>query len=178
MATTSPNIVSTILSQHESRFTNNSTGLHPGKECGFDTDIHIPFVVRGPGVPAGHTSERVTSHTDIAPTVLRLAGATREEFDGEAIPLTDASKIDSPRSEHVNIEFWGKAIPEGIWGAYGDVWDPDVGTKVTATNNTYKGLRVVSQEYSLYYSVWCSGEKEYYDLKVRIFCPSVPSPRG
>lgn len=123
-------------------------------------------MVRGPGVPAGHVSERVTSHTDISPTVLSLAGATREEFDGAVIPLQNPSVADALNSEHVNIEFWGKAIPEGIWGAYGDVWDPDVGSKVTATNNTYKGLRIVAPEYSLYYSVWCSGEKEYYDVKV------------
>ncbi len=147
-------------------------GLHPGKECGYDTDIHIPFIVRGPGVPAGHVTERVTSHTDISPTVLKLAGATREEFDGSVIPLTTPSVADDIPGEHVNIEFWGKAIPEGIWGAYGDVWDPDVGSKVLATNNTYKGLRIVSPEYSLYYSVWCSGEKEYYDVKVCLVAPS------
>lgn len=73
---------------------------------------------------------------------------------------------DEEPAEHVNIEFWGLAIPEGIWGNYGDFWDPDVGTKGAATNNTYKGLRVKSEDYSLYYSVWCSGEKEYYDTKV------------
>ena len=24
--------------------------LHPGKMCGFETDIHVPMVVRGPGI--------------------------------------------------------------------------------------------------------------------------------
>lgn len=98
--------------------------------------------------------------------MLHLAGATREEFDGSVIPLHNPSVAVSSSSEHVNIEFWGKAIPEGIWGRYGNVWDPDVGSKDTATNNTYKGLRVVAPEYNIYYSVWCSGEKEYYDSKV------------
>lgn len=135
-----------------------------------DTDIHVPFIVRGPGVPAGHVSERVTSHTDISPTVLGLTGNTREEFDGSVIDIHDKTDLDDASYEHVNIEFWGKAIPEGIWGKYGDVWDPDVGSKVLATNNTYKGLRLISPDYSLYYSVWCSGEKEYYDFKV----PTLP----
>lgn len=33
-------------------------------------------------------------------------------------------------------------------------------------NNTYKSLRILSSEYDLYYSVWCSNEHQLYDLKV------------
>lgn len=33
-------------------------------------------------------------------------------------------------------------------------------------NNTYKALRVVSNSWDLYYSVWCTNEHELYDLKV------------
>lgn len=33
-------------------------------------------------------------------------------------------------------------------------------------NNTYKALRLVGEGYSLYYSVWCTGEREFYDLTV------------
>jgi hypothetical protein len=32
---------------------------------------------------------------------------------------------------------------------------------------TYKSIRVVSDEYSLYYSVWCDNEHEMYDMRVR-----------
>lgn len=34
-------------------------------------------------------------------------------------------------------------------------------------NNTYKALRVVGDEYSFYYSIWCNNEHELYDMKVR-----------
>lgn len=34
-------------------------------------------------------------------------------------------------------------------------------------NNTFKGIRIVSEEYSLYYSVWCTNETEFFDLLVR-----------
>lgn len=148
--------------------TDASLGLHPGKECGYDTDIHIPLIVRGPGIAAGRMTDIVTSHTDLAPTILGLAGATREEFDGLAIPLgeDETASLESARSEHVNVEFWGKALPEGKWGRYGDELDHDIGMTTAARNNTYKGLRVVGKDYSLYYSVWCTGEKEFYDLKV------------
>jgi len=98
----------------------------------------------------------VTSHTDLAPTFLSLAGADqRADFDGAAIPLT-SSAIDQQqadnRREHVNVEYWGFALAEGNYGQQ-MFW-----------NNTYKGLRLVGDGYNFYYSVWCSGEHELYDL--------------
>ena len=48
--------------------------LNPGKECGFEEDINIPLIVRGPGVPVGEANV-VTAHTDLAPTILKIAGA-------------------------------------------------------------------------------------------------------
>jgi N-acetylglucosamine-6-sulfatase len=33
-------------------------------------------------------------------------------------------------------------------------------------NNTYKALRVIGQNYNLYYSVWCTNEHELYDMTV------------
>jgi hypothetical protein len=34
-----------------------------------------------------------------------------------------------------------------------------------ASNNTYKSIRIISENYDLYYSVWCTNEHELYDLK-------------
>lgn len=130
--------------------------MHPGKECGYDTDIRVPLIIRGPGIAKGKALDLVSSHTDIAPTILSIAGATRDSFDGLPIPLTlDGST--KPRGEHVNVEFWGVGLPEGKYGV--EIQD--------YPNNTYKALRLVGDGYSLYYSVWCTGEREYYDLKVR-----------
>ncbi|KAH7396959.1 alkaline-phosphatase-like protein [Phaeosphaeria sp. MPI-PUGE-AT-0046c] len=153
------------LSQHR---------LHAGKECGYDTDIHIPLIVRGPGVPKGHTTDIVSSHTDIAPTIMQLAGKTRDDFDGSAIPLAKEDTLEAEttgRQEHINIEYWGRAIPEGLWGRYEDAdtarpapgqdWG---GYLLSIRNNTYKGLRLIGEDYSIYYSVWCTGDKEYYDM--------------
>jgi N-acetylglucosamine-6-sulfatase len=146
------------LSQHR---------MFAGKECGYDTDIHIPLIVRGPGIPAGHVTEAVTSHTDLSPTILKLAGESKDTFDGTPIPL-EAEEVAKPsKSEHVNVEFWGWGIPEGIYGSYApEEGQPDIYGR-SAPNNTYKGLRLVGEDYSLYYSVWCHGEREYYDVKVR-----------
>ncbi|ETN40584.1 uncharacterized protein HMPREF1541_04861 [Cyphellophora europaea CBS 101466] len=139
--------------------------LQPGKQCAFEEDINIPFVVRGPRVPKGLRSGVVSSHVDFAPTILDLAGVeAREEWklDGRAIPLTE-SDLEAAESgmgkkgkgwkEHVNVESWGIIMSEGKYGA------------VLYPNHTYKALRVVGEGYSLLYTVWCSGEKELYDVE-------------
>ncbi|KAI5243090.1 arylsulfatase [Aureobasidium subglaciale] len=135
--------------------------MHPGKECGYDTDIHIPLVIRGPGLAAGDKRNIVTSHTDMAPTLLSIAGASRDDFDGLAIPLVSDKKSAqiAARGEHVNVEFWGIGLPEGKFG----IVQPDGG--LSYPNNTYKALRLVSKDYSLFYSVWCTGEREFYDVR-------------
>ncbi|KHE84587.1 arylsulfatase [Neurospora crassa] len=147
--------------------------LQPGKECGFEEDINVPLIVRGPGVKKGEVAEVVTSHVDLAPTVLKLAGAlgdkeSKEEeeeeeygLDGEAIPLTAEdlaqAKAKGKRHEHVTVEYWGFAVSEGR------VFEKDA-TRYW-TNNTYKAVKILGERYNMYYSVWCSGEHELYDLQ-------------
>jgi N-acetylglucosamine-6-sulfatase len=131
--------------------------LPPGKECPFEEDIHIPLMIRGPGVPTGETANVVSSHTDLTPTILKLAGGERPDLDGYPIPL-NAEALSAPKSgEHVNVEFWGEATLEGKYGSPLD--DPE-----TTSNNTYKALRLIGEDYNILYTVWCSGEREFYDV--------------
>jgi N-acetylglucosamine-6-sulfatase len=92
--------------------------LPPGKECGFEEDINVPLIIRGPGVPVGE-ADIVTAHTDLAPTLLKIAGGNykRDDLDGSPIPLDDSAlvKAKGERQEHVNVEFWGRSIAEGIY---------------------------------------------------------------
>lgn len=89
--------------------------LQPGKYCPYEEDVHIPLIVRGPGIPENEKTEIVTTHTDLAPTLLSLIGAPlRDDFDGEAIPLTKQG-LDAAvghRYEHVQVEYWGFALSE------------------------------------------------------------------
>lgn len=136
--------------------------LQPGKECGYEEDINIPLIVRGPGVPKGQVSEIVTTHQDLAPTILDLAqGPSRADFDGLSIPLTGdgLEEAVSTRHEHVTVEFWGIAASEGQFGYFDR-------NQSFILNNTYKAIRILSKEYNLYYSVWCTNEHELYDLNV------------
>lgn len=139
--------------------------LSPGKECGFEEDINIPLIIRGPGVPRGKVTNVVSAHHDLAPTFLKIAGAEpRADFDGLPIPLTkkEIKHAESKGHEHVNVEFWGQAIPEGAYGYSHD----DGAFQLFARNNTYKGLRLIGEDYNIYYQVWCTNEHELYDLTV------------
>ncbi|PKS08552.1 hypothetical protein jhhlp_004938 [Lomentospora prolificans] len=138
--------------------------LQPGKECGFEEDINIPLLVRGPGVPSGQVSKIVTTHADLTPTFVQLAqGPARADFDGVVIPLTEDGLAEAAktRHDHVTVEFWGIAASEGAFGYFGR-------NQSFVTNNTYKAIRVVSEEYNLYYSVWCTNEHELYDLNASL----------
>ncbi|KAF3021059.1 hypothetical protein E8E14_012526 [Neopestalotiopsis sp. 37M] len=79
--------------------------MHPGKSCGYETDINIPLLVRGPGIAHAISVDGVSSHTDIAPTILSLAQAPRQ-LDGKIIPLFDVEPSQVSQ-EHAAIEFWG-----------------------------------------------------------------------
>jgi N-acetylglucosamine-6-sulfatase len=63
--------------------------LHPGKMCGLETDINIPMIIRGPGIEAGSKRSNPSSHSDVAPTILQLAGEdiTNKELDGSPMDL-------------------------------------------------------------------------------------------
>ncbi|KAK1968927.1 sulfatase [Colletotrichum sublineola] len=133
--------------------------LQPGKECGYEEDINIPLIVRGPGVPKGGITEAVTAHVDLVPTILSLAGAPlKAEFDGTPIPLSSKEFNTSLLTrEHVKVEYWGWAITESKFGF-------DGGDTKRIFNNTYKALRVIGDGYNLYYSIWCTNEHELYDM--------------
>jgi len=73
--------------------------LQPGKQCAYETDINVPMVVRGPGIGHDESTDLVSSHVDLAPTFLQLAGIDVKEkglqygLDGASIPLLALSKI-------------------------------------------------------------------------------------
>ncbi|KAL4981031.1 alkaline-phosphatase-like protein [Aspergillus desertorum] len=124
--------------------------FRPGKNCGYKTDINVPLIVRGPGFSKG-TVDAPTSHTNLAPTFLSLAGAPdRDGLDGKSVLNLNEGNA-THKTEHVAIEYWGLTRPI-----------------ILNEGNTYKGLRLVSDNYSLYYAVWCTNEEEFYNLKTPI----------
>lgn len=45
----------------------------------YDDILHVPFIVRGPGVPAGARVHGLSQHEDLAPTILDLAGQAQPD---------------------------------------------------------------------------------------------------
>jgi N-acetylglucosamine-6-sulfatase len=60
--------------------------LLPGKYTPYETDIHVPLIVRGPGVPAGVVRNQFTGNLDLAETFADLAGVPPLSFaDGRSL---------------------------------------------------------------------------------------------
>ena len=132
----------------------------PGKTLGFEEDIHVPLIVRGPGVKKGYR-DSLSSYgmVDLSRTILEVAGAqTSYNDDGVRINLHQDGQHDAAHqlARHSISEYWVLGVEEGVWGG---------GLR---ENNTYRTLRVHDEAngrpatYS--YSVWCTGERELYDL--------------
>jgi arylsulfatase A-like enzyme len=57
-----------------------------GKRTGYEEDIHLPLLVRGPGVPAGVRLPHLVSNADLAPTFAAWAGiAPPRGVDGRSL---------------------------------------------------------------------------------------------
>lgn len=125
--------------------------LPPGKECGFEEDIHIPLYIRGPGVPKAAEADVVTAHTDLAPTILRIAEGDwqKDDLDGSPIPVSKEEIKEAVRAgrEHVNVEFWGRSLSEGDYGFSLD--DGKVGKSLCTSSELAKTLLTFNSE------LWC-----------------------
>ena len=60
-----------------------------GKQTAFDTDIRVPLIVAGPGVPHGRVVRQVAQNVDLYPTFVELAGGSPgPRVDGHSlVPL-------------------------------------------------------------------------------------------
>ena len=139
--------------------------LQGGKLQCFEEDVNIPLIIRGPDVGRNQTSELVTGHIDIAPTILQIAGADINpawELDGTAISFPLENELDyirnlESRGETSHLEFWGPFHQEGMFH--------NVDVKLRENLNIYKALRLHGAGYDLMYSVWCqNGSHELYDM--------------
>jgi arylsulfatase len=75
-------------------------GLHGKGPFAYEENIHVPLVVRHPDVQGGQSCRALTSHIDIVPTLLEMAGASearRGELAGRDLPgRSFASALGNP----------------------------------------------------------------------------------
>lgn len=79
-----------------------------GKQLMYETDIRVPLLIRGPGVPAGRVDDtHLVVNTDLAPTLLDLAGLpVPATMDGRSLrPLLTATPPAAWRNA-VALERW------------------------------------------------------------------------
>ena len=90
--------------------------LRGGKSSPYEEDIHVPFIIRGPGIEAGATLKGyITGNVDFAPTIAELAGVIPPDYvDGRSMmKLLGVEKpaVSDWRSAYL-LEFYGHNQPD------------------------------------------------------------------
>jgi N-acetylglucosamine-6-sulfatase len=125
--------------------------LMPGKLTAFDTDIHVPLVVTGPGVPAGQRTAAMAENIDLAKTFAAIAGTTVR---------SDGHSLLGPIHGRVLAD-WRNAILVEHHGGPMSVFDPDFQQSPSGSPTTYEAMRTAS----FLYVEYADGEREFYDLR-------------
>ncbi|HEY2512978.1 MAG TPA: sulfatase [Polyangiaceae bacterium] len=141
--------------------------LGAGKQTAFDTDINVPLVVVGPGVPAGAVDDHVVENIDLCPTFAELGGAP---------PLATADGHSIVSLIHgQSVTDWRNVLLVEHKGGTMDPADPDNEQNVDGgpgsgpDPTTYDAIRMVGTgpDGGLTNKVFVSyvdGETEYYDI--------------
>lgn len=144
------------------------TGQHRitrGKLLPYDPAIRVPFVIRGPGIKPGTKSYEPVANQDVAPTIVKLAGARAAlTMDGRSMKRF---WLDPRRRSRRPILLSSYAtITRLIPGDYPDEpADPeptgDASASVKSPNQNFVGIRLGPYKYIRYEN----GEQELYVLK-------------
>ncbi len=133
--------------------------LTPGKLTAYDSDVRVPLIVTGPGVPAGRTVDAMTENTDLCPTFAQLAGAPAPpRADGHSlVPLLRGTP---PTPDDATAAGWRDAVLIEHHGNVGGAGDPDAPPAGSGNPPSYEALRSKTALYVEY----ADGERELYDL--------------
>lgn len=117
------------------------------KRNAYEESIRVPMLAWAPGtIKSGRTIDEVVLNTDLAPTLLDLAGGQMpadHKVDGRSfLPLLEGSPVENWRSHFVYQYFWEHTFPH------------------TPTTYAIRGSRY---KYIYYHGIWDTNE--LYDLK-------------
>jgi arylsulfatase A-like enzyme len=132
--------------------------LERAKFLPYEPAIHMPLLVRGPGIKPGSRSGELVANIDLAPTILRLTGASADRrFDGRSLvrfwrdtalrtrrPILLESFINATDVD-------GDGVPDSPGGA---------SASIQAPIENYLGVRMGPYMYVEYET----GDRELYDL--------------
>ena len=63
-----------VVYTSDNGFLNREHRIQKGKNWLYEESLRVPFVVRGPGIPAGVTNDGFVANIDLAPTLAAIAG--------------------------------------------------------------------------------------------------------
>jgi N-acetylglucosamine-6-sulfatase len=125
--------------------------LTPGKQTAFDTDVHVPLIVAGPGVRKGASVDATVENIDLRPTFEGLGGITTSpDVDGRSL---------MPLLRDGQAKGWKQAGLIEHHGPNNAAGDPDKAAPESGNPPTYAALRTPDYTYVEY----ADGTKEYYD---------------
>ena len=126
-----------ILFTSDNGFFHGEHRIPTGKVLAYEPSIHLPLLMRGPGVPRGATAKQLVTNADLAPTIVDAADATPARAqDGRSL----LELLAEPGTE------WGRELL--IEGG-------------NAQGLTFSGLR----NYRWKYVEYADGQVELYDLE-------------
>lgn len=140
--------------------------MPPGKNTAYDEDTRVPFVVRGPAVPAGRSVGKLAGNVDVAPTVADLADAKSPGFvDGRSlVPLMRAGTPKKWRQAFLVEHGHGPGTKPPLKPPASGVLEPPELLSSSKREKFYlapfEGLK--TERYS--YVQYSTGERELYDL--------------
>jgi N-acetylglucosamine-6-sulfatase len=136
----------------------SDNGLHtgeyrmmPGKLTAFDTDIHVPLVVAGPGVPAGGSTQAMTENVDLADTFAAMGGVQMSSDGTSLLPLLHGTPVAG----------WRNAVLIEHHHPMPSRTDPDAQSSVSGNPPSYEAMRTKD----FLYVEYIDGEREFYDLR-------------
>jgi arylsulfatase A-like enzyme len=142
--------------------------MHAGKQTPYDFDIHVPLVVRGPGIPARRTADQLVGNVDLAPTFAAMGGVSTPSFvDGRSfLALAKDPSSTQPWRNAYAIEHWRETRGNGATAenSGAPLEPPDIDQKPAAEVTAipeYHGVRTPQYMYVEY----TTGERELYDLR-------------
>jgi arylsulfatase A-like enzyme len=128
--------------------------LMPGKETAFDTDIHVPLIVTGPGVPAGTSTDAMAENIDLAKTFEGIGGTSLPSDGHSLLPLLHGM---------VPIDWRDAILVEHRHDNARS--DPDYQGRGSGNPPSYEAMRTSDSLYVEY----ANGEREYYNLALDPF---------
>jgi N-acetylglucosamine-6-sulfatase len=144
--------------------------LTGGKFLAYEPSTHLPFLIRGPGIKPGTSTGELAANTDIAPTILELAGVKPDKsIDGTSLlPFLRDPSLRTRRGilfesfvQTDDVEANGEPTAQrAVKEVQPRRKSGTAKASIVAPPKDYEGIRLGPYKYI----EWPDGEKELYDI--------------